>query len=170
MYPLIQYATTSDSVSIAFWTLGSGPPAIFLPALPFANLQVEWEMPAYRRWFERLAERRTVIHYDSRGTGLSDRDVPDLSLDAHLSDIDAVLARLGIARADLFAASYAGPVGIRYAATRPDAISRLVLWCTHARHNEVASRLEQGRNDQRIAVNRFPEPTRLFALRWASLA
>jgi len=83
--PLIQYATTSDSVSIAFWTLGSGPPAIFLPALPFANLQVEWEMPAYRRWFERLAERRTVIHYDSRGTGLSDRDVPDLSLDAHLS-------------------------------------------------------------------------------------
>ena len=90
MYPLIQYATTSDSVSIAFWTLGSGPPAIFLPALPFANLQVEWEMPAYRRWFERLAERRTMIHYDSRGTGLSDRDVPDLSLDARLSDIDAV--------------------------------------------------------------------------------
>lgn len=157
MYPLIQYATTSDSVSIALWTLGSGPPAIFLPALPFANLQVEWEMPAYRRWFERLAERRTVIHYDSRGTGLSDRDVPDLSLDAHLSDIDAVLARLGIARADLFAASYAVPVGIRYAATRPDAISRLVLWCTHARHNEVTSRLEQGRNDQRIAVNRLAE-------------
>lgn len=157
MDPLIQYATTSDGVSIAFWTLGNGPPLLCLPTLPLANLQVEWEMPLYRRWFERIAEGRTVIHYDSRGTGLSDRDVEDLSLDAHLRDIDAVLERVEVAKADIFAASYAGPVGIRYAATRPDAVSRLVLWCTHARHDEVTGRMEQRLNAQRMAVNRLAE-------------
>ena len=157
MDPLIQYAATSDGVSIAFWTLGNGPPLLFLPALPLANLQVEWEMPWFRRWFERLAERRTVVHYDSRGTGLSERDVADLSLDGHLLDIEAVLAKLGITRADVFAASYAGPIGIRLAATRPEAVSRLVLWCTHARHNEVTTRLEHGLNEQRIAVNRLAD-------------
>ncbi len=157
MEPLIQYATTADGVSIAFWVIGSGPPLIHLPALPLSNLQSEWQMPVFRNWFERFAETHTVIHFDSRGTGLSEREVADLSLDAHLLDIQAVMQRAGFARSDIFASSYSGPIGIRFAALHPEAISRLVLWCTHARHNEVTERMDPRLNEQRIAVNRLAD-------------
>src|SRR5512139_946716 len=141
MDPLIQYARTSDGLGIAFWVLGNGPPLLHLPGLPLSNLQSEWETPQYRNWFERFAETHTLIHYDARGTGLSEREVPDLSLDAHVLDVEAVLAKAGFPRVDVFAGSYAGPVGIRFAARRPEAVNRLVLWCTHACHQEVTAKM-----------------------------
>lgn len=157
MDPFIQYANTHDGVGIAFWVLGSGPPLLHFPGLPLSNLQTEWEMPQYRQWFERLAETHTVIHFDARGTGLSERDVADLSLDAHVLDVEAVLAKAGVPKTDLFAGSYSGPVGIRFAARRPEAVNRFVLWCTHARHNEVTAKMPPHLNDQRVAVNRLAE-------------
>ena len=39
--PVIQYATTTDGVSIAYSTIGEGPPVVFLPILPLSHLQVE---------------------------------------------------------------------------------------------------------------------------------
>ena len=85
MEPRIQYAQAKDGVSIAFWTLGEGEPFIYMPA-QFSHIQLEWQHIEYRRWFERLAEKRMVVRYDGRGTGLSERDVTDYSLDARLLD------------------------------------------------------------------------------------
>ena len=75
MEPRIQYATTSDGVSIAYWTLGEGPPLIWMPPLPISHIQMEWQIPEWRAWDERLAKNRTLIRYDSRGSGLSDSTV-----------------------------------------------------------------------------------------------
>lgn len=46
----------------------------------------------YRHWYERLAERCTVIRYDGRGCGLSERTSSDFSLDAQMRDLEAVRA------------------------------------------------------------------------------
>ena len=51
--PRIQYAKTSDGVSIAFSTLGEGTPFVYMPVLLFSHLQLEWQNPAWRRWQER---------------------------------------------------------------------------------------------------------------------
>jgi len=82
MEPCIQYAKTADGVSIAFWTLGEGMPLVHMPVFPFSQIQLEWQNPEYRSWYERLAKERKLVRYDARGTGLSDRDVTDYSLDA----------------------------------------------------------------------------------------
>ena len=141
MEPVIQYAMTSDGVSIAFSTLGEGPPVLILPVLPLSHLQVEWQMPGMREFLERFAAENKVIRFDARGLGLSDRGESERTLDAHLRDVEAVVTKLGLERLALFAASYSGPVGIRYAALHPERVSRLILWCTHAYHGEVVAKL-----------------------------
>jgi len=129
MEPRIQYTKTADGVNIAFWTLGEGMPLVLMPNIPWSHIQVEWQWPGYRRWYERLAEKGKAIRYDSRGCGLSDREVADCSLDAHMLDLEAVVQRLGLNRFVLVAPMNAGPLAIVYAARHPERVLRLVLWC-----------------------------------------
>ena len=137
MEPRIQYAKTEDGVSIAFWTLGVGMPFVTMPTLPVSHIQAEWQIPERRRWFERLAEKRTLIRYDARGSGLSERGVGDFSLDGQMRDLEAVVDRLDLERFALFAMFNAGPVAIGYAAHRPGRVSHLVLWCSYARASDL---------------------------------
>ena len=77
--------------------------------------------------------------YDVRGTGLSDREVTDFSLEARLLDLEAVLDHLNLDRFNLLGAADAGPVAITYAARHPQRVSRLVLWCSLAKTSDIAS-------------------------------
>jgi len=130
MEPRIQYARTADGVSIAFWTLGEGMPLVVMPNAPWSHIQMEWQIPGWRRWYERMAEKRRVIRYDSRVSGLSDRNVTDYSVDAHMLDLEAVVQRLGLEHFALLGVGNSGPVAIVYAARRPERVSHLVLWCS----------------------------------------
>ena len=135
MEPRIQYAQTADGVSIAFWTLGEGTPFVHTPHI-FSHIQLEWQIPEVRRWYERLAEKRKLVRYDVRGFGLSQREVPDFSLDSFLLDLDAVVDRAGLERFALLGMVIWGPVAIAYAARHPERVSHLVLWCTFARGSD----------------------------------
>ena len=42
MEPQVQYAKTSDGVSIAFYALGEGKPLVWMSAWPYQHLQLEW--------------------------------------------------------------------------------------------------------------------------------
>ena len=132
MEPQVRYATTTDGVDIAYWTVGQGTPLVHLVNFPWSHLELEWRDPQRRRWYERLAEKRTLIRYDPRGTGLSDRHATEFSLDAHVLDLEAVVDRLGLERLDLLGALPSGPVAVAYAARHPDRVSHLILWCTWA--------------------------------------
>src|SRR3990172_9719137 len=112
MEPRIQYAKTKDGVSIAFWTLGEGMPLVYMPAGIFSHIQLEWQHPSIRRWYEALANGRRLVRYDGRGTGLSQRDVASFSLDSFLADLEAVADRLGLERFALLGYGDSGPVAI----------------------------------------------------------
>ena len=84
----IQYARATDGVSLAYTTLGRGPPLVHVAFIPFTHLQIAWELPHLRRWYERLSARHQFIQYDGRGSGLSSRDVADFSLDRVQADAD----------------------------------------------------------------------------------
>ncbi len=133
MEPRIQYAKTKDGVSIAYWTMGEGMPYVSMPPIPFGHLQMEWQIPELRRWYEGLAEKRMLVRYDGRGAGLSDRDVADFSLDARILELEAVVDRLGLETFALMSGGLSGPVAIAYATRHPDRVSHLLLWCTFAR-------------------------------------
>jgi len=137
MEPRIQYAKTSDGVSIAFWTLGEGMPFVLMTEPGLSHIQLEWQVSPLRRWYEGLAETRMLVRYDGRGTGLSDRDVADYSLDALVLDLEAAVNRLGLDRFALFAPLSGGPVAVTYAAAQQERISHLILWCVRARSSEM---------------------------------
>jgi pimeloyl-ACP methyl ester carboxylesterase len=71
-----------------------------------------------------------VVRYDGRGFGLSDRNIKDFSLDARVSDIEAVVDALGLERFALYALSAGGPAGVAYTQRHPDKVVSLVLAST----------------------------------------
>ena len=138
MEPRIHYVTSSDGVSIAFWTLGEGKPLVCLAGGPWCHVE-SWYVPECRRWYERLAQRKMLVWHDLRGTGWSEREVSDYSLEALVADVEAVVDRLGLDDFGVLASVDAGPVAIAYAARHPERVSRLVLWCSWARTSDLIS-------------------------------
>jgi len=74
-----------------------------------------------------------VVRYDNRGFGLSQKNVPDLSVDAHLNDLDAIITALASGPVDLCGYLDSGPIAIAHAARNPERVSHVVLWCTSSR-------------------------------------
>ncbi len=138
MEPRIQYAQTTDGVSIAYWAIGKGMPVVHMP-FPFPHVQLEWQFPEMQRWYERLAENRRLVRYDARGLGLSQRDVTEMaSIDVGVLDMDAVVNRLSLERFALFGPTHSGPLAIAYAARHPERVSHLVLWCAYSQASDWA--------------------------------
>lgn len=99
MDPKLSFATAADGVKIAWTSVGAGPTLIHLPGVPFSNFEAEWRFPVMRRTFGRMGNHLRLIQFDGPGTGSSQRDVADVSLEAHLADLDAVVeARAGDSR------------------------------------------------------------------------
>ena len=122
--------TTPDGIRIAYATSGEGPPIVqvlgFGTSLGF---QKDHESPLYDNTFLLAMSSRDhlFVRYDGRGFGLSDRDVDDFSLQARVSELEAVVDVLGLERFGLYAASAGGPVGIAFTAQHPERVTRLVL-------------------------------------------
>ena len=170
MEPRIQYARTTDGVSIAFWTLGDGMPLVQMPAFLLTHIHLEWQVPEFRRWYEGLVGTMQLVRYDARGAGLSERSVTDFSLDAQMLDLDAVTDHLALKRFVLFASGELGMTAIAYAARYPERVSHLILWCTWARRSDVS------RTPQTAAIralldkdwNIYTETTARVLLGWAA--
>jgi DNA-binding SARP family transcriptional activator/pimeloyl-ACP methyl ester carboxylesterase len=129
--PRTVYAPSDHGVHIAYQRLGAGPALVAAPPLA-QNIEICWQDHHHRRLIERAAARCTFVHFDKRGTGMSDR-VVDLSLERRLRDFEAVLDHAGIERAVLAGVSEAGPLAIAFAVSRPDRVAGLALVNTFAR-------------------------------------
>ena len=123
----IRFCTTSDGVRIAYSTVGEGSPLLWAYSW-VTHLEVDWSNPASRKFLESLAKNHLLIRFDKRGTGLSDRDVTDISRSAMLLDIEAVIAAVGVDRFALIGESESGPTAIEYAVRNPSKISHLILY------------------------------------------
>ena len=138
MEPQIQYAKTSDDVSIAYWILGEGEPAlVYLGASPFTHVALEWQNEAMQRFYEGMAKERRIVHFDGRGCGLSSREVDDYTLDARILDLEAVVQALGLQHFALFGMNTSAPTAIAYVARYPERVSHLILMEPYARPSEM---------------------------------
>ncbi|MEX1254164.1 MAG: adenylate/guanylate cyclase domain-containing protein [Dehalococcoidia bacterium] len=131
--PRIQYARTSDGVSIAYWTLGEGPALLLFAPAPVGHIAGELALPELRAFYERLARTHTVIRYDPRGCGASDREGFVETRDKLMLDVEAVLDSLESGPVAIVAGMVWVPVGLACAASRPDQVSHLMLWDGFAR-------------------------------------
>jgi DNA-binding winged helix-turn-helix (wHTH) protein/pimeloyl-ACP methyl ester carboxylesterase len=128
----IRYCTTSDGVSVAYSTVGSGP---FLVRVlgHFTHLEAEWDWPELRRFWEQLAERHTVVRYDGRGIGLSDRFTGDFTEETRQFDLEAVLTAVGAEKAALIGVSEGGWTAGTYAIQHREQITHLILYGAYCR-------------------------------------
>jgi pimeloyl-ACP methyl ester carboxylesterase/DNA-binding SARP family transcriptional activator len=122
----VQFCKTSDGVRIAYASVGQGPPVVWLSHW-LSHLAFNWESPILRHWTEEFAKDHTFVHYDQRGHGLSDWNIPTFSIDAFVRDLEAVVGALGLDRFALIGSSRGGPTAIAYAARHPERVSHLVL-------------------------------------------
>jgi pimeloyl-ACP methyl ester carboxylesterase/DNA-binding CsgD family transcriptional regulator len=128
----IRFCTTPDGVRIAYAIHGSGPPLV-RSATWLTHLEYDWESPVWKHWLTALGETHTVLRYDERGCGLSDREVEDFSLETRVGDLEAVIEAAGFDRFALLGMSQGGPAAIGYAARHPERVTHLVLFATYAR-------------------------------------
>src|SRR5688572_27607702 len=128
----IQFCTTADGLRIAYSVIGSGPMLVRVLG-HFTHLEMEWEWPDLRHFWERLAERYTVVRYDGRGIGLSDKYEGEFTEEGRQLDLDAVLTDVDAKKAILLGISEGGWTCAEYAALHPERVDRLVLYGSYCR-------------------------------------
>ncbi|MCH8813687.1 MAG: alpha/beta fold hydrolase [Chloroflexi bacterium] len=136
MEPRIKYAKTSDGVNIAFATYGEGSAVVWSSQPITSHVQREWQIPIFRAAFAAFAAQRMLVRFDTRGVGLSDRDVDDFSLEARVRDLEAVAEHLHLKQFSLLGLEVGGLPAIAYAASHPERVSHLVLLNCFARGGE----------------------------------
>ena len=134
MLPQTRYARLR-SERIAYQVLGEGPRDLVLTTGSFSNGEIEWEDPTTARLLMRLASFARVIRFDRRGTGTSD-PVPIQALppwESYVEELVAVMDAVGSEVATVMAVFDAGPLGMVFAATKPERTAGLILANTAAR-------------------------------------
>jgi pimeloyl-ACP methyl ester carboxylesterase len=122
----VRFCASRDGTRIAFTTGGAGPPLV-RAAHWLSHLDYERDCPLWGPWLKLLARRHTLIRYDGRGCGLSDREAADFSLDRCVEDLEAVVDSCKLARFALCGATIGSITALAYAARHPDRVSHLVL-------------------------------------------
>jgi class 3 adenylate cyclase len=135
MEPRIQYAKTSDGVSIAYTAWGEGP-ALIVPPTIYFQCSLLSKVPELEEFYGKLGSRRIIL-YDSRGFGLSQRDATPGALDDYVRDLEAVVQAEKLTKHALFASTLSGPQALAYTARHQDVVTHLVLWGTYSRANDV---------------------------------
>jgi len=142
----VRFCTTSDGVRIAYATVGQGPPLI--KAANWLNhLEYDWDSPIWRHVFRGLARDHRFIRYDARGNGLSDWDVPELTFESFVRDLESVVEAAGVESFPLLAISQGCAISIEYVIRNPGRVTKLILhggyaagWRTAADPAEIARR------------------------------
>ena len=128
----LRFVTARDGTRIAYARQGRGTPLV-RAAHWLSHLELDWQSPVWRPFLTELARDRALIRYDERGTGLSDRDVVDLSFEAMVGDLETLVDALGLERFPLLGMSQGGAMAIAYAARHPERVTGLVLCGAYAR-------------------------------------
>jgi pimeloyl-ACP methyl ester carboxylesterase len=128
----IRYARSGD-VNIAYQVTGDGPIDVVLVHGFFSHLEIDWELPAFARFQERVGSFARLITFDKRGTGLSDRNVGFPDFETRMDDVRAVMDAAGSDAATLFGYSEGGVMCVLFAATYPERTRALVLYGTYAK-------------------------------------
>lgn len=123
----INYCQAGDGVRLAYAQTGSGPPMVKAGNW-LSHLEYDWVSPVWSHVLYRLSQQHSLLRYDARGTGMSDRDVRRLSFDAWVDDLEAVVDAAGIQRFPLLGISQGCPVSVAYAARHPHRVSHLILY------------------------------------------
>lgn len=164
----IRFCKSRDGTGIAYATCGMGPPLLWIGHW-VRHLELDWDSPVWRPWLSMLTRHHSVVRYDWRGCGLSDRKGIQFSLERHIEDLEAVVTAAGLSRFTLLASGGGGTMAMAYIVRHPGHVSHLALYGSQTRgavargmaHEQVAEThtnfkmVELGWFDERPAYGQF---------------
>lgn len=156
MHQSTRLAKSADGITLA-WAEGGDGPALVKASNWLTHLEYDLDSPVWRHWMRFFAEHYRFIRYDERGCGMSEWDVPEVSLDRSVADLETVIDVAEPRKPFvLVGISQGGAVAIRYAVTHPESVSHLILYGVYAQGRAAQNdrQLEQ-RHRAIIALTRL---------------
>jgi len=132
----IRFCTAPDGVTLAYATSGEGPPIVRV-ANWLTHLDLDWKGPLWSHWFREFSKHHTLIRFDQRGAGLSDRSVDELTMEAWVRDLETIVDYAGLDRFPLLGFCQGGAISLAYAVRNPDRVSHLILFDSYGRGDLV---------------------------------
>jgi class 3 adenylate cyclase/DNA-binding winged helix-turn-helix (wHTH) protein len=126
----IRFCSTADGVRIAYSTMGQGPPLVIPPQF-VTHLEADLVEGPLADVYEALARHHTLVRFDMRGTGLSDREVSLSSEELFLLDLETVVNELRLQRFPLYGLCEGGRLALSYYTKHPSRVSHLVFYGTN---------------------------------------
>ena len=122
--PMTMRHADVNGIKIAYGVRGSGPPLVLIMGYRLSSLA--WPLD----FIDALAERFTVVLFDNRGTGASDKPTIGYEISNMAKDVCGLLDHLEIARANILGYSMGGAIAQEFVRQFPDRVSGLVLCAT----------------------------------------
>lgn len=125
----IRFLRTADGTSLAWAESGSSDgPVIVKAANWLSHLELDGQAPIWQPLYQGLEADHRMIRYDERGCGMSDWDVPEISFESFVTDLEQVVEASGVKQFALLGISQGAAVSIEYAARHPERVSKLILF------------------------------------------
>ena len=159
----IRFCKSRDGTRIAYAVCGNGPPLVWVQHW-IHHLEFDWDSLIWQPWLAFLMRRHTLIRFDWRGCGLSDREGIHFAFERYVADLNAVIEATQAKRFCLFGMAGAGSgVAMAYAAQHSDRVSCLVLQEPHTKGRIAGSPTEQQRQEAQARL-------KVIELGWANEA
>ncbi len=129
----IRYCRTRSGVRLAYAVVGQGPTLVRCGRW-FTHLEYEWKNGSKypNAILKDLVPEFQVLRYDARGSGMSDWETDEISLEAWVQDLDTVVNAADLQRFALLGESQSVAAAITYTARHPERVSRLILYGGYA--------------------------------------
>ena len=109
-----------DNVELHYEIHGEGIPLIFVNGLTTTLESWNYQIPAFKNNY-------SVVVYDSRGQGRSDKPATGYSCEHHTRDLKVLIDHLGIKKAHLTGLSFGAFIVLNFAASYPDNTGVIVV-------------------------------------------
>lgn len=166
---VVRFCHSRDGVHVAFANLGTGPPFVKAPNW-ITHLGFDLESPVWGHLLREIASRYQLTRHDTRGSGMSDWNPPELSFERMVEDLEAVVDTLELAHFPLIGLSQGGPIAVEYALRHPERVSRLILHGAYGRgwrHRRPEAR-EHGELELAMIRSGWGQPLSGFSINFAA--
>ncbi len=147
----IRFCRSGDGVRIAYSISGKGP-ILVKAANWISHMEYDRNTPLWKHWYEFLEGRFTLIRYDQRGCGLSDRDIPNFSFEALVEDLHAVTTDARAERFHIVGISQGGPIALAYARRYPQKILSLIIYGSYLQGAMIRAKTQQEVEEANLLV------------------
>lgn len=126
--PEVRFCTSFDGTQIAAARSGAGSPVLVRAATWLTHIEHAPAGSFSAGLVDAFARQGRYVEYDTRGCGLSQRRVDDISFEAWVRDLEAVTEAYGLERFALLGFTCAAGVAVEYAARHPERVTHLILF------------------------------------------